>query len=335
MQNHPSTVVCTAEGIFIWPGISVRSHGQRRSDQEICNLLSCLHGPEVVQSEIVPVIQRAADLLQFGHLEKAQRCLGGLRPLQLSPSGRILMREISSRLGVAAPFLQVRDCGGIAPLSPALAQKIAAGFDGACEKARRLQRIFCAGLPGSVHKDGWDADKHPRVGEGPNPGWFAPVEHLPSGDPLGENTQDLDASAVTPVADFSGGFHDVVVDAWITALNAAGTPAIKAPAIRMIGSGAVVGFPDIIAKPPGLPAEVLEVKTGKFPTLTLNQAFYIPMLQLGGHIYSTDPRVTQVGLTPGVPFAPMIVIIIYAPAPGQPYGAEKLPGPKFSKLVFR
>jgi hypothetical protein len=221
--------------------------------------------------------------------------------------------------------------GQIALLSPVLARKIAAGFDGVCEVSRGLAPVFCGESSGALRKDDWDPDKHPRVGEGPNPGWFTTVEHQSSVGPRPQNAQN--ASAIAPIADFSGGFHDAVVDVWIAALNAAGTRAIKAPAIRMIGSGAVVGFPDIIAKPLGLPPEVLEVKTGQFPTLTLNQAFYIPMLQLGGHIYSTDPRITQVELTPGAPFGPMIVIIIYAPGPGQPYGAEKLPGPKFSKLA--
>jgi hypothetical protein len=44
---------------------------------------------------------------------------------------------------------------------------------------------------------------------------------------------------------------------------------------------------------PGTGLRIIEVKTGKNPPLTMNQALYIPLLQIGGHIYSTDPRVSN------------------------------------------
>ncbi len=51
------------------------------------------------------------------------------------------------------------------------------------------------------------------------------------------------------------------------------------------------------------------------------------MLQLGGHIYLTDPRIAELGLVPDKPFPPVPFYIIYAPGPGQPYSVNPLPPP--------
>jgi hypothetical protein len=59
--------------------------------------------------------------------------------------------------------------------------------------------------------------------------------------------------------------------------------------------------------------------------LTPNQAWYFVMLQLGYHLYSMDPRITELGLLPGVPFPPMGVDIIHAPGPGQKLGIDHHP----------
>ena len=94
-----------------------------------------------------------------------------------------------------------------------------------------------------------------------------------------------------------------MVDALIDGFKERGISAVKEPAIRFVGtSGVVIGFPDILVLPPGRKPEVIEVKTGSDPILTPMQALYIPYLQLGNHIYSTDSRITGLGLTPGQPF---------------------------------
>jgi hypothetical protein len=42
MQQHPSTIACTAEGLFIWPGVPIAVRGWRRPCSEIVDLLACL-----------------------------------------------------------------------------------------------------------------------------------------------------------------------------------------------------------------------------------------------------------------------------------------------------
>lgn len=261
MLNRPSTIVCTGEGLFIWPGILIASLGTRRSEHEIGDMLASLHGPDILRTKVPSATSLAAELVRCGRPEPARRLVVGLPRLPLSPSGKVLVRAIASRLGVSAPAPPESEGErGAATLSHELAKKIAASLDGTLRTALRLEATFCALTPGALSKGDWDADKHPRAGEGPNPGWFAPVDHAAAAASADHNhDSNSDIAEVTPVADFSGGFHDAVVDAWIATFNGAGTPAIKAPAIRMIGTGAVVGFPDILIKAPGVPAEAIAV----------------------------------------------------------------------------
>jgi hypothetical protein len=135
----------------------------------------------------------------------------------------------------------------------------------------------------------------------------------------------------TPVVDFSGGFHDVVVKAWVDYFEKNGIPVVTKPGLRFIGvNDRIIGFPDMMVNLPGiLGLTVIEVKTGSDPPPTPNQAAYIPMLQIGAHIYSTDTRITKLGLLPGVPFPPLPVVILYAPGPNQPYESWELPPPQF------
>jgi hypothetical protein len=164
------------------------------------------------------------------------------------------------------------------------------------------------------------ADSHAETGGG-----GAPDQLLPAAPVQNDN---FDPGAIIPIADFSGGFHDTVVKEWLDAWQKAGIPAIASPAIRIIGpDGQVQGYPDVLIHEPGQPVEAYEVKTGANPTFTSQQMRYIPMLQVGGHVYSTDPRITDLGLTSGVPFPPMRVGIIYTPGPGQRYVVRFLPDP--------
>jgi hypothetical protein len=174
-------------------------------------------------------------------------------------------------------------------------------------------------------KAGYNPDE-PRVPAGnPDGGQWTDGE----GDEQTPAERDtFDPNAVIPVADFSGGFHDEVVKAWLDTWDRHGIPAVAVPAIRFIGpDGRVQGYPDVLIHEPGQAIEAFEIKTGSDPTFTSQQARYIPMLQLGRHVYSNDSRIEALGLRPGVPFPPMRVGVIYAPGPGQRYVVRYLSGP--------
>jgi len=214
---------------------------------------------------------------------------------------------------------------------------------------RDFFRLFCAdrllsaGVAPLELLEGLDIDTTPirllkaSVDDPKHPGW-------PAGTPGGQGGRfrpnDSDAPepnvpAATPVADFSGGFHDAVVDSWMAYFATIGVPAVKNPAIRLVGSeGEVFGYPDIMANVTQLGGlVVIEVKTGDNPTLTPNQSLYLQLFQIGGHVYTTDERITRLAHTPNVPFPPMDVYILYAPGPNLPYAVAKLPPPKFHKSV--
>jgi hypothetical protein len=191
--------------------------------------------------------------------------------------------------------------------------------------ARLAASLYWSGLL----KADWDPHKHPRTGEPPNRGWFATVSARPTVPParIGGSFRGV---APQPVVDFSGGFHDAVVDAWVNTFRKAGIPVVRAPALRVIGPNPrVVGYPDLIIHAPGQPVEAIEVKTGANPPFTAAQQLYIPVLQHGGHIYTRDPRIRDVGLEPGKPFPPMEVYVIWARGPGLPYDVIKLPPREF------
>ena len=166
-----------------------------------------------------------------------------------------------------------------------------------------------------------------------HPGWpaGAPDSHGGQFRPKDGDGDTANPSEM-PVADFSGGFHDAVIDAWMDYFKQKGIPAVSTPAIRVVGpNNMVVGYPDIISRGPGPGWTVYEIKTGDDPPLTGPQMAYLPALQVGGHIYSTDPRIRALGLEPGVPFPPMIVLIVFAPGPGKEYEYHRLEPPKYEK----
>lgn len=173
---------------------------------------------------------------------------------------------------------------------------------------------------GGMLKASTDDPKHP--------GWPAGTSGSRGGQFRPRNGDESGSVPVLPIADFSGGFHDAVIDAWMEFFRKQGIPAVRTPGVRIIGGdGKIVGYPDMIVHETGHPIEVWEVKTGDDPPFTDNQRAYLPVFQIGGHIYSTDPKIRALGVEPGVPFPPVEVYIIFAPAPNEQYKIIKLPPP--------
>jgi hypothetical protein len=172
-----------------------------------------------------------------------------------------------------------------------------------------------AGVPG---------DNRSPPSDTPSPGLTADFSLFPGGTAPGGGAIGTDPNLGD--VDFSDGFHDAVVDAWVKALNEHGTPAVKTVGIRLIDTdGAVIGYPDILIHAPGMPVEAFEVKTGTAWDFTPNQKWYLPLLQAGGHLYSMDHRIEALGLVPGQVFPPIAVYVIEAPGPNQDYEVHQMP----------
>ena len=160
-----------------------------------------------------------------------------------------------------------------------------------------------------------------------HPGWPAKAPGGLGGKyrPKDGESEAASAQQVIPVVDFSGGLHDELVNAWMDLFEKEGYPAVKELSIRLIGSADVFGRLDILAKLSvcaGLCT--LEIKTGNDPVFTEKQRDYIPLLLLGEHVYSTDARIAELGLVPGVPFPPMPVFVIWSKPGEVGYRAMKL-----------
>ncbi len=63
-----------------------------------------------------------------------------------------------------------------------------------------------------------------------------------------------------------------------------------------------------------------EIKTGNDPKFTPNQLLVSHLICMGGHATSFDTRISQLGLTPGLPFPPLPIMLVVTSGPGQPIG---------------
>ena len=75
-----------------------------------------------------------------------------------------------------------------------------------------------------------------------------------------------------------------------------------------------------MVKPHHLPLpDVLEIKTGAFPTFTPNQSIVYPMTALGRHVFSPSPRISTFGFAANQTLPSLNVIVVYAPGPGEEF----------------
>jgi len=126
-------------------------------------------------------------------------------------------------------------------------------------------------------------------------------------------------------AAYNGYFHDQVVESVANYLRSRGATVLTNVAITTVDG--ITAIADMVIQGPGEPPEIIEVKTGINPTFTDPQRYVYPMSQIGGHVSSTDPRISQLGLKPGVPFPPIKVFFFYQQGPNHPYTVIPAPNP--------
>jgi hypothetical protein len=89
-------LVCTAAGVFIWPGRAVvEKRGvsfARASDRDIGNLAGALFGGEIMYGPLIPTFERAARFLERGQLAAAQETITKLTLPPLTAIGERLTR---------------------------------------------------------------------------------------------------------------------------------------------------------------------------------------------------------------------------------------------------
>ena len=113
----------------------------------------------------------------------------------------------------------------------------------------------------------------------------------------------VDASPIETVGDNTS-FHTQVVRAIAAQVEAVGGKAAMEVPLNPVWGGPGPRV-DLLYQLPDHPPTFLDVKTGDRPRDTPLQEQYYPLIPVGGHLISNDPRITQFGLTPGAPLPPM------------------------------
>lgn len=93
---EPHRLVCTTDGVFVWPGVPlVEKRGRsfsRISERDIANRAGVLFGPDVFHGPLIPTLERAARFLERGQLGTAQEAIAKLPLPPLTAFGEQLTR---------------------------------------------------------------------------------------------------------------------------------------------------------------------------------------------------------------------------------------------------
>ena len=184
--NQPRTLVCTAEGIWLWPGTPLT---ERRGAAlvpipapQLYQQVAALHGPSVHLAMLARTIARAAASLNQGRLQDADDALAGVPLPPVSFDGAALMQAISKRLGVRVPDVAVAGWPSNSPTD--LFEQLARVHDRKLAVALTLEPIFNVGLRRVAPADApFDPTLHPR--------W-------PAGQSDGGRFKPRDGSPITP-----------------------------------------------------------------------------------------------------------------------------------------
>jgi hypothetical protein len=222
--QFPRTLVAFEGCVWLWPGIPLTSkRGDRVLPVPADNIqfwISTLHGHEALTKPLVSAVGQAALLLENANQPAAQAILDRAGLDRVSSEGLVLMRAVARRLAISAPAIPV--LGRCTNDASRQAAWMAAHFDRFEHVAVKFEKI------GGI----WDPVKHPRwpaSAEASQGGRFAPSSAV------GPSRWGLSHNALLSPIDYSDGFHDVVVQAWVDTFRAAGIPVVEKPALRFIG----------------------------------------------------------------------------------------------------
>ena len=181
--NRPRTLICTADGVWLWPGTPLT---ERRGAvlvpipmSQLYQHVATLHGPSVHPAMLARAIARAAAYLNQARLQDADDTLTAVPLPLVSFDGAVLMQEISKRLGVRIPHVAVAGWPNNSPAD--LFEQLAQVHDRKLAVALTLEPIFNADLRRVAPADApFDPTLHPRWPAGqPDGGRFRPRDGSP------------------------------------------------------------------------------------------------------------------------------------------------------------
>jgi hypothetical protein len=134
----------------------------------------------------------------------------------------------------------------------------------------------------------------------------------------GGSGDDGEQSGFLIDAAYPGTYHNWVVAQIAGRWRARGYKVLTS--VDLIARNNATARADIIAvQSPGEPLVLVEVKTGNDPQYSSGQQVVYPMAQIGDHVYSPNPKIGELGFSPGQWLPPMVFVTIYKRDAQSPY----------------
>ena len=121
-----------------------------------------------------------------------------------------------------------------------------------------------------------------------------------------------------PIVDaaYQGEYHDFLRDQYADILRAAGNTVVKEVPLTIAGDPPITAEIDILFRTVDGVVYGIEVKTGNDPSFTMPQQIVYPHVEAGGIVVSLDPRITALGLTPGIQLNSIHLVVMRTAGPG-------------------
>ena len=123
-----------------------------------------------------------------------------------------------------------------------------------------------------------------------------------------------------PILDvaYPGDFHDFLRDAFAEALRKAGNTVLTEVPLTLLGDPPVEARIDILLRNAEGVLYGIDVKTGTASRFTPQQQIVYPHVEVGGLVASSDPKISALALTPGIPLPHIELYELYTSGPGAP-----------------
>jgi hypothetical protein len=156
---------------------------------------------------------------------------------------------------------------------------------------------------------------HAAAGAGPAAVAATATAAEPAGGDSGSRNEE---TAVLTDVVYQGTYHDQVVAELADHWGSQGAKVLTS--VALTARNGATARADLIAIDPSAGGLTLfEVKTGTDPQYTDPQRVVYPMAQIGDHVYSPDPKISQLGFAPGEWLPPMRFYTIYKQNAQSPY----------------
>ena len=284
--------------------VAPNSAAQASETGRLTALLAAAHGRPIEASPLRH-IQRAVEKKRAGDMALAlvHLALSGLAKLRepKEDARRLFMADVLMSDGVD-PLVILKGLGLDARSS-----------DEALEKYSPDQPRVPAGNPDGGQ---WTSGNWEDASSGSRPSRTSGVQVADASATRGHEVR-TDAASITDAA-YRGTYHDFLRDEFADVLRKAGNTVLTEVPLVLPGDPPITAKVDILFRTIDGLIYGIEVKTGDDPSFTPQQRIVYPHVEAGGIVVSPDPSLPTLGLTPGVPFDRIEIVVMKTAGPGAP-----------------